>query len=102
MINRTWGYRDGRGLSFTGDVVPASTTLLSYQLGNGGVFTAPEISLQSQLIVDPVLDTAKLVIRDLPADLATERQIKFIIRSNQGDHPIMREVVYDWATILGL
>ena len=67
-----------------------------------GVFTAPEISLQSQLIVDPVLDTAKLVIRDLPADLATQRQIKFIIRSNQGNHPIMREVVYDWATILGL
>jgi hypothetical protein len=102
VINRTWGYRAGRGISFTGDVVPASTTLLSYQLGNGGVFASPEISLQSLLVPDPVIDTAKLVMRDLPADPATERQIKFIIRSNQGDHPIMREVVYDWATILGL
>jgi len=102
VIDRTWGYRAGRGISFTGDVVPASTTRLSYQFGNGGVFSGPEVSLQNQLVVDPVLDTGKLTIRDLPADPATQGQIKFIIRSNQGTNPIIREVVYDWATILGL
>jgi len=102
VIDRTWGFRPGQGVSFRGDVVPTSSTLLSYQFGNNGVFAGPEISLQNQLIVDPVLDTARFDIRGLPADPATQPQIKFIVRSSSGDRPIIREVVYDWAAILGL
>ena len=102
VIDRTWGFRAGQGLSFRGDVVPTSSTTLSYQLGRNGVF-GPEISLQNQLIVDPVLDTARFDIRGLPGtDPTLTPQIKFVVRSSSGTRPILREVVYDWAAILGL
>jgi hypothetical protein len=102
VIDRTWDFRPGRGLSYRGDIVPASTTLLSVQYGNNGVFTGPEISLEAQLVVDPLLDTARFDIRDqVGGDPVVAREIKFIIR-DAVTKEIMREVVYDWATILGL
>jgi len=103
VIDRTWGFRAGQGLSFRGDVVPASSTDLFYQFGRNGVFAGPEISLQSQLIVDPVLDTARFDIRNLAgADPTNTPQIRFTVRSNNGNRAVLRQVTYDWAAILGL
>ncbi|MFZ4750172.1 MAG: hypothetical protein ACOYMM_06650 [Phycisphaerales bacterium] len=102
VIDRTWGFRPGRGLSFRGSVVPASTTLLSAQYGSNGVFTAQEISLESLLVVDPLLDEGRFDVRDLAgADPVATRQIKFIIR-DAATKAVIREVVYNWADILGL
>jgi hypothetical protein len=106
IIDRSWGYRPGRGLSYVGDVVPYATTLLSYEYGHtnaDGTWTAitPEASLQNILIPDPVLPTAKFVIRDQAGgDLVTGREIKFIVRDQ--NQVIQRTKVYNWATILGL
>lgn len=106
VIDRTWGYRPGRGLSYTGEIVPASTTLLSYEYGHtnaNGTWTAitPETSMEAILVVDPILDSARFVVRDQAGgDLVTGREIKFIVRDANG--VIQRTKVFDWAGILGL
>lgn len=102
VIDRTWGFRANAGLSYRGEVVPASTTLLSVQYGNNGIFAGPEISLENTLIVDPLTDVARFDIRNQPgANPVTARQIKFIVRdTNKG--AIIQEFVFDWADILGL
>jgi hypothetical protein len=103
VIDRTWGFRDGQGVSFRGEVVPASTTDLFYQFGRNDVFAGPEISLDAQLIVDPVLDTGRFDIRGLPgADPVDTPQIRFTVRRSTGDHAVLRQATYDWAAILGL
>jgi len=102
VIDRTWGFRANAGLSYRGELVPASTSRLSVQYGNNGIFAGPEISLQNALIVDPLLDVARFDIRNQPgANPDTARQIKFIVRdTNKG--AIIQEFVFDWADILGL
>jgi len=101
VIDRTWRYAGNRGVSFTGEVVPAEETLLSYQMGSNNLFTGPEVSLEAETIVDPALNAGKFVIRDRPVDPA-QRQIKFIIRSANNPTVIMRQVVYNWADIVGI
>jgi len=106
VIDRTWRFNPGRGLSYRGDVVPASSTRLSVQYGNtiGNVWTpsGTEISLQAQLIVDPLTDSARFDIRDQPgANATTAREIKFIVRDS-GSNAIVRSEVYPWADLLGL
>ena len=107
VIQRTWGFRAGRGLSFTGDYVPADTTQVFFQYGNtvGGVWqpTSLELDITPFTVIDPLLNTGKFVLRDNNAALnpATTREIKFIIKE-AATGAVMREVVYDWATILGL
>ena len=102
VIDRTWGYRPGRGLSFTGDVVPASTTKSYIQFGSNGVFAGPEISLDPFMVFDPLLNTSKFVVRDMAgADPVSTREIKFIVRDAQTKAEI-RHVIYNWADILGL
>ena len=106
IIPRTWGYRAGRGVSYSGELVPADSTLLSVQYGNtvGGVWTPTtlEISIQDQLIIDPLLNVARVTIRDQAGgDPATAREIKFIIR-DPGSNAILRTFVFDWATLAGL
>jgi len=99
VIERTWRYDPGRGLSFTGETVPASTTNLFYQLGSNNLFSGPEVSLEGEVVPDPALDIGKFVVRDLPID-PTQRQIKLIVRDAQsGD--FIRELVYNWADITG-
>jgi len=103
VIDRTWGFRAGQGLSFRGDVVPVSNTDLFYQFGRNGVFAGPEISLDAQLIVDPVLDTGRFDIRNLAgADPVNTPQIRFTVRRSTGDRAVLRQATYDWAAILGL
>ena len=102
VVDRTWGLRPGRGLSFRGSIVPASTTKLSAQYGSNGVFSGPEISLEAQTVVDPLLDEGIFDVRDLPgADTVATRQIKLIVR-DAATKAVMREVVYNWADLLGL
>jgi len=102
VIDRTWGLRPGRGLSFRGSIVPASTTTLSAQYGSNGVFSGPEISLEAQTVVDPLLDEGIFDVRDLPgADPVATRQIRLIVR-DAATKAVMREVVYNWADLLGL
>jgi len=107
VIDRTWSFRAGRGLSYSGTLVPADTTTLSYQYGNtiNGVWTPVgfEVSMQNDLIVDPLTNSSKFVIRDQNPNIdpTTVREIKFIIR-DVNTNEILRTRVYDWATILGL
>jgi len=102
VIDRTWGFRPGRGLSFTGEVVPASTTKSYIQFGSNGVFTGPEISLDPFMVFDPVLNTSRFVVRDMAgADPVSTREIKFIVRDAQTKAEI-RHVIYNWADTLGL
>ena len=101
VIDRTWRYQAGRGLSFTAEVVPATTTLVSFQLGNNDVFSGPEFSLEAEEVIDAALNLSKIVIRDRVID-ATQRQIKFILRSAQDPSVILRERVYNWADIVGI
>ena len=102
VVERTWGFNPGRGLSFRGDVVPIAGNTLTYQYGLNDVFTGPVISLNPILIVDPLLNTARFDVRDQPtADPVLRRQIKFTLRET-GSGVIIRETVFNWADILGL
>jgi len=102
----TWRYTANRGLSYRGSIVPADTTSLSVQYGNtiDGVWTptSVEISIENQLVVDPLLNTATFSIRDqLGADPATAREIKFLVR-DPNSAELLREFHYNWALLLGL
>ncbi len=102
VLQNTWKFRPGRGLSYKGEIVPANTSLLSIQFGNNGVFTGPEISLDAQLVLDPALNSAQFDIADQAgADPVVAREIKFIIR-DAVTKEITRETVFHWADILGL
>ena len=105
ILPRTWSYRNGR-VSYSGEMVPADTTVMSVQYGNtvNGVWTAttPEVSIQADLIVDPVLNSARITVRDQQGgDPVTAREIKFIIR-DANNNSILRTFVYDWATLAGV
>jgi len=101
VLDRTWGYRNNR-LSFRGETIPASSTMLSVIYGNNDVFTGPEIVIENNVIVDPLTDVGRFDVRDLVgANPATARQIKFIVRDlNKG--AVIREFVFNWADFLGL
>ena len=76
------------------------------QYGNtiDGVWTptSVEISIENQLVVDPLLNTATFSIRDqLGADPATAREIKFLVR-DPNSAELLREFHYNWALLLGL
>lgn len=106
VIDRTWRFNPGRGLSYRGEVVPASTTQLFVQYGNtvAGVWTptTAEISLAAQLIIDPLLDAGRFDVRDQAlANPVTAREIKFIIR-DLGKGAVIREELVEWANLLGL
>jgi len=105
ILPRTWSYRNGR-VSYAGELVPADTTVVSVQYGStvNGVWTAAtlETSIQSQLVIDPVLNSARITVRDQPGgDPVTAREIKFIIR-DANSNAILRTFVYDWATLAGV
>jgi len=105
ILPRTWSYRNGR-VSYAGELVPADTTVVSVQYGStvNGVWTAAtlETSIQSQLVIDPVLNSARITVRDQPGgDPVTAREIKFIIR-HANSNAILRTFVYDWATLAGV
>ena len=102
----TWRYTANRGLSYRGSIVPADTTSLSVQYGNtiDGVWTptSVEISIENQLVVDPLLNAATFSIRDqIGADPATAREIKFLVR-DPNSAELLREFHYNWALLLGL
>lgn len=106
VIDRTWGYRPGRGVSYTGEVVPGDTTSVFVQYGNtvAGVWTPTtlEVSIQASMILDPLTNSSRFVIRDqVGGDPATAREVKFIIK-DAGSGATLREVHYDWATLAGL
>lgn len=64
--------------------------------------TTVEISIENQLIVDPLLNVGRITMRDQPGgDPATAREIKFIIR-DANNNSILRTFVYDWATLAGV
>jgi len=102
ILPATWSWRNGQGLSYRGELVPASSSRLSVQYGVNDVFTGPEISLQNALIVDPVLDTARFDVRgQIGGDPVVRPQIKFIVRdATKGT--VVKEFVFNWAEILGL
>jgi hypothetical protein len=105
-IPGSWRYSPGRGVSYRGELVPADSTSLSVQYGNtvDGVWTptSVEISIQNQLTVDPVLNSATFQIRDqVGGDPAAAREIKFFIR-DPSTAALLREFHYNWAAILGL
>jgi len=102
ILPATWSWRNGQGLSYRGELVPASSSRLSVQYGVNDVFTGPEISLQNALIVDPVLDTARFDVRNqIGGDPVVRPQIKFIVRdATKGT--VVKEFVFNWAEILGL
>ncbi|MEI7877424.1 MAG: hypothetical protein WCI96_05800 [Planctomycetota bacterium] len=107
IIDRTWGYRPGFGLDYTGSVTPIAGNTLYYEYGSVnalGTFvpTTPLVSLAPDLIIDPVLNTAKFVIRDQSGgDLTTARSIRFTVKKNAGG-TVLRQTVYNWADLLGL
>lgn len=101
VIDRTLIWQPGRGLSYRGEIVPASGMRLTVQYGNNDLFTDPEINLTNILIFDPLTNSARFDVRNqIGGDPKIRRQIKFIIRN--ASNQILRERVYNWADMLGL
>ncbi|MEI7877425.1 MAG: hypothetical protein WCI96_05805 [Planctomycetota bacterium] len=109
VIDRTWGFRPGQGLSYRGDVVPIAGHTITARYGNinaQGVFVpkanTAEISLQASLIIDPLTDSARFDVRNQTgADPDTARAIRFTVKKTSTGQTV-REQVYDWATLVGL
>lgn len=109
VIDRTWGFRPGQGLSYRGDVVPIAGHTITVSYGNinaQGVFVpsvnTAEISIQASLIIDPLTDSARFDVRNQAgADADTARAIRFTVKKTSTGETV-REQVYDWATLVGL
>jgi|GEM_PF-411306 len=109
VIDRTWGFRPGQGLSYRGDVVPIAGHTITARYGNinaQGVFVpkanTAEISIQASLIIDPLTDSAQFDVRNQTgADPDTARAIRFTVKKTSTGATV-REQVYDWATLVGL
>ncbi len=107
IIDRTWDYRPGSGLGYKGSVTPIAGNKLYYEYGSVnalGTFvpTTPLVSLDPNLIIDTVLNTAKFVVRDQSGgDPTSARSIRFTVKETASG-TVLRQTVYNWADMVGL
>ncbi len=108
-IDRQWRFQPGQGLSYRGSVVPVADHTLAIRYGNidaQGVFVpgvnTVERSIQANLTIDPLTNSATFDVRNQAgADANALRAIRFTVtKTSTGE--IVREQVYDWATLVGL
>lgn len=108
-IDGQWRFQPGQGLSYRGSVVPVADHTLAIRYGNidaQGVFVpgvnTVERSIQANLTIDPLTNSATFDVRNQAgADANALRAIRFTVtKTSTGE--IVREQVYDWATLVGL
>ena len=108
-IDNQWKYQPGAGLSYRGSMVPFADHTLAIRYGNidaKGVFVpgvnTVERSLQANLTSEPLSNSASFNVRDQAGgDANSLRAIRFTVtKISTGE--VVREQVYDWATLVGL
>jgi hypothetical protein len=108
-IDGAWKFQPGQGLSYRGSVVPVAGHTIAIRYGNinaQGVFVpgvnTVERSIQANLIIDPLTNSATFDVRNQAgADANALRAIRFTV-TNTSTGATVREQVYDWATLVGL